>query len=236
MKDNSQRGRIAQILLLVMLGLEVAMMISGLLQSSLLTKLENGDYVSDQAINLNDLREGVIGIAYFIAYVISAVVYIQWFRRAYYNLHQKVNVLTYTEGWAAGGWFVPFLNLVRPYQIMRELYVESKILLSRGQEERKSANLIFINVWWGLWLVSNVYNNIVTRVVLDAESMDELILSTNLGIIGNIIGIPLAILAWKVVHDYALLEPELALLDNDGEDDQTIPSFKGRDDILDVPI
>ncbi len=60
-----------------------------------------------------------------------------WFRRAYFNLHQKVSYLSHSEGWAAGSWFVPIVNLYRPYQIMKEIYVETKELFTkRGLSEK----------------------------------------------------------------------------------------------------
>ena len=40
--------------------------------------------------------------------IIIIIFWIQWMRRAYFNLHQlKTPRLQFSEGWAAGGWFVP---------------------------------------------------------------------------------------------------------------------------------
>jgi len=72
--------------------------------------------------------ELILCTIYFIFYSISVITFIMWFRRAYFNLHQKVNHLSYSEGWAAGSWFVPIINLYRPYQIMKEIYIETKKL------------------------------------------------------------------------------------------------------------
>ena len=114
LKPNGQRAKTAITMIWVVLILEIISLISGYLQYDLLQILANGGDVSMEAADSNDLREQAISIVYLITFVISGVTFIQWFRRAYFNLHSKVNHLSHTEGWAAGSWFVPIINLYRP--------------------------------------------------------------------------------------------------------------------------
>src|SRR5664279_2860174 len=52
-----------------------------------------------------------------IGYVAGSVCFSMWFHRAYRNLPTLVNgQLLTTPGWAVGSFFIPFLNLFRPYQ------------------------------------------------------------------------------------------------------------------------
>jgi hypothetical protein len=45
------------------------------------------------------------------------------FRRAYRNLPALgAESPRFSSGWAVGAWFVPFLNLVRPKQIMDDIW------------------------------------------------------------------------------------------------------------------
>ena len=81
------------------------------MQYDLLQTVANGGFISDEAVEANDTRESFLGIIYLIAYIISGITFIMWFRRAYFNLHQKVSWLNHSEGWAAGCWFVPIVNL-----------------------------------------------------------------------------------------------------------------------------
>ena len=122
LKPNRQSAKNAITLIWIILVLEIVSLISGYFQYDLLQTVVNGGDISMEAADSNDSREQIIGIIYMIAYVISAVTFIQWFRRAYFNLHSLVPNLTYTEGWAAGSWFVPVIGFFRPYQIMVELY------------------------------------------------------------------------------------------------------------------
>ena len=210
LRPNKQRANIAIILIWIVFGIEILSIISGYLQYQLLQSFSNGNVVSTATANANDLREQIIAIAYMLAYVISGIMFIRWFRRAYYNLHLKVSGLNHSEGWAAGYWFVPIANLYRPFQIMKEMYVEtSKILGSTTNTENSSKSLQALIWWWTLWIISNILGQIIFRYTRAAESLDELSISTILGIIANIIGIPLAIITIKVIKNYSLMEDEL---------------------------
>ena len=48
---------------------------------------------------------------------------IAWTHRLYRNLEPLgFRELRFGSGWAVGGWFVPFLNLVRPKQIVNDIW------------------------------------------------------------------------------------------------------------------
>lgn len=233
MRDNSQRAKLAMIMIWVVTGINALMAVSSYLQVKLLNVMAAGESVSDQQTNMNDMREAIIAGLYTIAYIVSVVTFIQWFRRAYFNLHTKVKHLEFTEGWAAGSWFVPILNLFRPYQIMKELYENTHRLLKRGGEPYASANLTFVNLWWGLWVIVNIAENAITRLSLKAETVEALTLSSQASMITSLLGLPLGILAVRVISDYAAMESRLALL-SDNEERPVDIDFGGDDDILDA--
>ncbi len=239
MKNNAQRAKMAIYLLWIVLGLEIVMLLSSYLQYDILLLLLDGEDVSDEALDANDTREGLIGLLYTAVFIVSAVMFIRWFRRAYFNLHTKLDGLSCTEGWAAGAWFVPIINLFRPYVIMKELYEQTHNLLVMGEvEEYKTPpNFSVIGIWWGMWVVSSVLGNIVARRTWSAETLDQIMVSTQLSMLSGIIGIPLALLAIKVVKDYAVMENFLFKLEDSidqGSAGNTI-GF-GDDEILDAPI
>ena len=66
---------------------------------------------------------GLVGIAQLAAIVVAGVFFIRWFHRAHLNLTNFTDSSTsYNSRWAIWGFFVPFLNLVRPRQLMREVW------------------------------------------------------------------------------------------------------------------
>ncbi len=223
LKPNGQRAKRAITLIWIVLILEVINLISSYFQYDLLQRFVHGETVSQTEIILNDLREMIAGIFYFIAFIISTVTFIQWFRRAYYNLHQRVNNLLQSEGWAAGSWFVPLISLFRPYQIMKELYEESTDLLENKGHQVSNLSIRTVSWWWGLWIASSIFGNFIFRYTLKADTPDEFIFGTAASMIQNVINIPLALLAIKVIKDYARIEPLLFdLKEEEAQADETV--------------
>jgi hypothetical protein len=217
LKPNGQRAKNAITLIWIVLAMEIVSLVSGYFQYDLLQTAANGAEISMETATANDTREQIIAIVFLIAYIISAVTFIQWFRRAYFNLHLKVNHLSHTEGWAAGSWFVPIVNLYRPYQIMKELYQETKDLLTKkGLSFNQKFTTGSLGWWWTLWIISNIIGQIVFRY--PSETIDELIGGTVASMIGNIVGIPLALITVKVIKDYSNVEP---LLNEIKDEDET---------------
>lgn len=207
-KPNDKRAQIAIALIWTVLAMELVSLISGYLQYDLLQTVAKGGEVSMGDANANDLREKVVGVIYFIVFIISSVTFIQWFRRAYCNLHQQVNYLSNTEDWAAKCWFVPIVNLYKPFQIMKELYEESKeLLLKKGLIYNEDLGSGYLTFWWTLWITNSIIGQWVFRYSLKAESLDELTISTVGGMINNAMGIPLALITVKIIKDYAQIEP-----------------------------
>ncbi len=222
LKPNGQRAKNAIILIWLVLVFEIVSFISAYFQYDLLRVSAMGGEISLDTITANETSEIVVGLLSAITYIISAVTFIQWFRRAYYNLHLKVNFLNYTEGWAAGCWFVPFINLYRPYQIMKELYEETDELLSKkGISVNQTFSTTLLGWWWAFWIINNFVGQFVFRYTLKAESIDELTTSTIASMIGNLLGIPLALIAIKVIKDYSTVEPLLSEI-KDEEETKTV--------------
>lgn len=210
LKPNGQRAKNAITLIWIVLALEVVSLASAYYKYNLLKSYLNGSEISDSAAGFSDLFEQITGLAYLVAFIISAVFFIQWFRRAYYNLHQKLEPLSYSEGWAAGSWFVPILNLFRPYRIMKEMYTETQhFLLRRGIDFKESLSARTVGIWWTLWIISSILGQVVFRLSLKEVYIEDIITSTFLAMISNIVNIPLAFAAVKVIKDYARVEPLL---------------------------
>jgi len=210
MRSNRQRAKYAMILIGLVILCDIILIIGYLFQIELLPRIESGIGYTLEEAERSDLILMVVGVLYTVVYIISVITFIQWFRRAYYNLHTIEKNLLFTEGWAAGAWFVPILNLFRPYQIMQELYNKTFAILRTNLESfsnKKNSNLV--GTWWFAWIVANFIANIDTRVALRANELSELIDSAYLSIASSAIAIPLGFVAIKVIYDYSLMEDEL---------------------------
>lgn len=207
LRPNGERSTALIFLIWIVLVLEVLIIISSGMQHSLLTTIASGGYVSDEAANFNDLRVQLLAILYIVAYVISGIAFIMWFRRAYFNLHQKVNTLSYGEEWAAGGWFVPVVNFYRPFQIMQELYNETRKFIQNSEGSHSiDLSTKYLGLWWTLWLINGIAGQIAFRVARHASTLDDLIISSKVDVVSGVIGIVLSFITVRIVRDYARVE------------------------------
>ena len=112
-------------------------------------------YMHETSTKALVIGAGIFALLKFILYIILAVYFIMWMRRAYHNLHKAGSQnLRHSEGWASGAWFVPFLNLVWPFQIVRDIWREVQNIFRRTGEpyEREEDNIT--GAWWALFLTS----------------------------------------------------------------------------------
>lgn len=91
-------------------------------RAGLLAKIEAGEPVSHADALANDRLVNGLSIGWLVAFVVAAVVFIWWFRRAYGNLPALGAPQKYRAGWAIGAWFVPILNLFRPWKMTEEIW------------------------------------------------------------------------------------------------------------------
>src|SRR5690606_7253497 len=159
-----------------------------------------------------DTREQIIGILYLIVFIISAVIFIQWFRRAYYNLNIRTNC-NHSEGWAAGSWFVPIISLYRPYQIMKEMWYKTSDLINSTTYGYVANSTLVIGLWWTLCIISNTIGNYVLKTAFKETTLENLMNSTIADMAISIIGIPLAILTVMIIKRYSLKEERLLELE-----------------------
>ncbi|MBN2081546.1 DUF4328 domain-containing protein [bacterium] len=64
-----------------------------------------------------------VALALVLAVIGGSVFFYIWLWRSVYNLRKLgAPFMSFTPGWAVGWWFVPLINLWRPYEILRELF------------------------------------------------------------------------------------------------------------------
>jgi len=73
------------------------------------------------------LAQGFIALFQAPVYIATSVMFLIWLFRIYKNLDvlESQQNREFTPGWAVGWWFVPFANLVKPFQVMREAWFDS---------------------------------------------------------------------------------------------------------------
>ena len=109
------------------------------------------------------------------ARAITIIVFLAWVFRAHKNLSAlKVRGLEFTPGWAVGLWFIPFVNFVKPFQVMREIWHgsdpgnEDNNKHTRAQKETPE----ILGFWWGVLLVS-VFTGYIANIMAGNETRAE---------------------------------------------------------------
>ena len=106
------------------------------------------------------LLAALAGITQFLSLIASYVLGSLWTYRAMKNLHivNDPNA-DMKPGWAVGWYFIPFANLVKPFQGMLEIWRGSHH--QAGESEKVPA---FVGWWWAFWLGSNILANVAVRL------------------------------------------------------------------------
>ena len=213
LKPNFKRAKVAQLFVWAVMAIEILSVISSYLQFRLLKDFENGEEVTELMIASNDTREQWMGISYTVLFIISGFTFIMWFRRAYYNLSIRTTAV-HDHSWAAGSWFVPFLNLIRPYRIMMELSSKTSQLINLRTTQFTHSNSTLIGMWWTLWILGNFGGNLLMRETLSAETVEELLQSTSVAIGVSAFMIPVSIVTVLMIQSYAQKEELLTKLES----------------------
>lgn len=133
-----------------------------LLQMHLLTRVQNGEQITDAEASLNDLRIQVISVATLVVAAVCGILFFKFLGRANHNATALgAEDISATPGWTIGYFFVPVVNLWRPYQILQEIW-KASAPESGPWQNRPGSSLI--GWWWALRLVDLVANRIMRQI------------------------------------------------------------------------
>jgi hypothetical protein len=154
----------------------------------------------DMAVDLGPLALAamLIYLAFTLLFVASVVVVALWIHRAHANLRDAgVDGLEFTPGWAVGWYFIPFANLIKPFQAMRELWNAS-----HGEHDSfGGAAPAEVKAWWAAWIVGNILSNVGTRILLMGEGgPSSLTVGNTIGAAGTAVTIVAAVLLVRLIE------------------------------------
>jgi hypothetical protein len=201
---------------LVFAGLAAALAVK---KVELLARASAGDLPPD-ALEAFGLLEGLLALFQLVVIVANVVAFLVWFHRAHRNLPSlEASPITYGSGWTIGGFLVPILNLVRPMQVMREVWHGSNP--AKFEPERDGRLLfgghestpVLVGWWWGLFLASNFVGNAVFRLAMGREQdLWHMQRQSGLEALSYAIDIPAAVVAVFLVRRVTAWQSERAAL------------------------
>jgi Domain of unknown function (DUF4328) len=178
---------------------------SGLQELELLTRVRDGRSFSEVEAESSDSRQVLLGGIYFVLWIVTFVTYLRWIYQSNRNARYLAgNSFRFTPGWAVGWHFVPIAGLWKPYQALRELFQASHP--GFGTEWSRAPYPWVVAFWWILFILSSALGQILFRVSLRAETLDDVIESSRWVLVSDLVNIPLSLCGLVLVGTLASLQ------------------------------
>jgi serine/threonine-protein kinase len=153
---------------------------------------------------------GAVQAAWFL---VTAGLWLAWFRRAYLNLPALgARRLRYRRWWAVGSWLLPVFSLFRPKQVLNDIWRASDPDLPLDQPDawRRRPIPELLGWWWLAFLASILVRSITTEAVHAAadvmllgllpERLDRFQASAGMQILADLLTVLCGLLALRVVR------------------------------------
>jgi Domain of unknown function (DUF4328) len=160
-------------------------------------QVQSGKATPDQVID-SDPVQGIVGLLQSGLGIVTGITFLKWVYRAYKNIQGfGAENLRYSPGWAVAYYFMPVLGLIRPVQVMNEIWRAS----DDPRDWRRRPGSWLIGSWWALFLVYALVTQISLQLALQASNSDQWNFAAIMAILGDLISIPLSIAALRLVTE-----------------------------------
>lgn len=184
--------------LIVLLWAQVAVL--GLRALALLNRIrvagmiDRHEWVSQATANQADAWVRSASGVWVLLFAATIVVWCLWQHRSHQAARALVPGMDLSAAWAVGCWFVPIVNLFKPFQAMRELWRASE----GGPAWRGQATWPVLGWWWATWLGFNLLGSIPGAT--DGADLDAIRRGDLIGLVSVTLGVSAALLAVQVVR------------------------------------
>jgi hypothetical protein len=179
-------------------GVSLASRIRGLQLVDRLT--DSPQSVTVAELDAFDGRALIIGVVGLAASLTFTGLLIALTSRLYKNLPTLATFpRRFTEGWAIGAWFVPFLNLVRPKQIIDDIWRCTGTDQHGWWSGRRPSVPALLHVWWGVTIASVLFSRAIVASP-DSADLDEARDALQVGVVADLLLLAWAVLTMLVAH------------------------------------
>ncbi|MBE51132.1 MAG: hypothetical protein CMP51_05520 [Flavobacteriales bacterium] len=184
--------------------------------------------ITNTSDTINNFKIGVYLLRDVLG-IISIITFILWFRRSYYNI-SLIQEMRFNERWTVGGWFIPIFNAIRPYQILEDLFINTKeICEEKGLNIKSEFLQSKILLYWNILFVFDLYfqgiyslfksiqkfgsDNVFNREWMEQnesilnEYMAQIVEQTEVLVL--VLYLPLCYFTIKIISQYSKVEEEI---------------------------
>ena len=155
---------------------------------------------------------------YFLAYAVAGFLILKWIYRTSRNAHSAAAGLPISPPWSVGWYFVPFANLWKPFQALRQTWqvsTDPADWAAVGTPRR-------LRWWWGLLLTTAILSQLSLRVSQMGKTLVATTASALIDLVGVIPEVALALTLIAVVRELTQLQMTNLVKPN-GRPPTTIP-------------
>lgn len=188
LKPHGKLTGTLRVLLKITIGVTAVAILAGLYDFYSYSTLPS-DVDANDTILPSDVVTGIVGLVQMVLGIVTGITFLRWIYRSNKNLRMLSDeAMTFTPGWSVGWYFVPFANLYKPYQVMKEIWIVS--------HKSEAGDHAVVGWWWALWLISNVLGRLAFKLVMRADdasgyaaSAMTYIISDGLDVILNVVAL-----------------------------------------------
>ena len=149
-----------------------------------------------------------------VASLLVLLLLVLWLFRVFKNLHGALRAghLEHTPGWAVGWWFVPFANLVKPMQVVKEAWVASDPAPEPSQNRSNEGRATpLVGLWWAALLTSRLAGWISNQIKGDAfTDIDQARNAQAWALAGNLLTVLAGVLLIVLIQQVCARQAERA--------------------------
>lgn len=149
---------------------------SGVLNYLDIQQCQSDEYwLTNEPSQLDNIME-LIGTSHGFLIIITAIVFAIWINRSCKNAWLlDPPRMSITPGWSVGYYFIPIINLWKPYVSMKEIRSSSY-----GSDHALRG---IMPIWWTLWIISGILGQLVFRMYLTSDTDESYLMASKLAFI-----------------------------------------------------
>jgi hypothetical protein len=169
------RSNFTTLFLILSIVANIGIALSLMFTQSLLQQMAAGSQPTAAEIATDTTRLGFCSVSLITVRIIAVIGFMFWTYRVARNLPALgTEDPEYSPGWTVGFYFIPILNLFRPYQAMLEVWIGSSPK-QLDWKEKSQVSVPLLSVWWGVWLASAFVGRMLQGMAQGERGVDELL-------------------------------------------------------------
>jgi len=140
--------------------------------------------------------------------ILTAIFFVRWMHSTYSSIQSHGGTLPYSRSQVGWAFFIPFVNLYRPYQVIDSYYEEYQQLIRlKTDSSHPRKNLVNLNIWWVCWILTGIFTSLGgSEALIYSETGNTLYL------IGDSLTIICGMAIITIINQMQVWESELAQL------------------------